>query len=255
MSPTQRTQPAHRRARRSGRFVIGVVVIAILIAGGTAAALVAALTGNNTDRATATVAPSNGADATSATPAATSASPSPTPSPTASDAGAVALEKCRTTITAAEAAVAAARTGAGHWSIHTQARTDFLAHRITLAQTNARFKRTKLAGPADQKTFADALAAYQKVADGCNGLPSTDATAKTCSTKADALAATVTAGQAVMKDWASHLNNMALHADNEMSATQARNEWIAAWRSAPANLNAFSAADKASTKTPSCPAS
>ncbi|HEY8789642.1 MAG TPA: hypothetical protein VIM10_10995 [Actinopolymorphaceae bacterium] len=73
-------------------------------------------------------------------------------------------------------------------------------------------------------------------------------------TKAAALHTTVVAGQAVMKDWASHLNNMALHAADEMSATQARAAWLAAWKSAPANLNAFSAADAANTKTPSCPA-
>ena len=51
-----------------------------------------------------------------------------------------------------------------------------------------------------------------------------------------------------------YLNNMALHAAAEMSATQARAAWLAAWKAAPANLNAVSAAEAANAKTPSCPA-
>jgi hypothetical protein len=257
MAPTQRTRPAHRRARRNGGVVVGIVVVALLIAGGTVAAIVG-LTGRDDDHATTTVSPTQSAGA-SAAPT-TSASPSPSPSAERGNdsaaAAAAALRSCRTTVDAAQAAVTAARTGAGHWSIHTRARTDFLAHRITLTQTNAEFARTKLLGPADQKAFADALAAYEKVADGCDGVSgAADRSASTCATKAAALQTSVVAGQAVMKDWAAHLNNMALHADHEMSATQAREEWIAAWKAAPEHLNAFSAAESASTKTPSCPAS
>lgn len=201
-----------------------------------------------------TAQPQAGAATTpAATPAPTSASPTPTPTPT--DPAGAAVAACRTTVTAAEAAVSAARTGASHWAIHTQARTDVLAHKIALAQTNSAFKRTRLLGPSDQTTFAQALAVYERIADGCNGLSSSAQPAgKTCATKAAALHTIVVAGQAVMKDWASHLHNMALHADNEMSATQARAAWIAAWKSAPANLDTFSAADAASTKPPSCPA-
>jgi hypothetical protein len=253
MAPTQRTRPAHRRARRSGRFVVGIVLVAILIAGGTAAAI-AALTGGDDDRATTTVTPRQ----TEGTGTTATTSPSPSPSVDTGDASsdASALQSCRTTVAAAESAVAAARTGASHWSVHTQARTDFLAHKITLAKTNAEFKRTKLLGPGDQETFRNAVAAYERVSDGCEGLSSSaDTTAATCATKAAALHTSVVAGQALMKDWASHLDNMALHADHEMSATQAREEWIAAWKAAPAHLNAFSVADSASTRTPSCPAS
>lgn len=260
MSPTPRTPPAHRRARRGGRLIAVIIAAAVVIAGGTAAAIAVSVNNGKSDPAT-TVTSTAGATATppaaTTDPASASPSPSPTPSPTPSSSDArgvaAALQKCRATISAADAAVAAARTGAAHWAVHTQARTDFLAHKITLAQTNAEFKRTKLLGPSDQKTFADALAAYQKVADGCDRLPSS-ATATTCSAKAVALHATVDAGHAVMKDWQSHLINMALHADHEMSATQARNEWIAAWKNAPPHLNAFSAADTASRTAASCPA-
>lgn len=259
MAPTQRTRPAHRRDRRNGGLVVGIVVIALLIAGGTVAAIIG-LTGGDDDRATTTVSPTQSADASTAPTTSTSPSPSVSPSPSAErgddSAAAAALRSCRATVDAAQAAVTAAHTGAGHWSIHTRARTDFLAHRITLTQTNAEFKRTKRLGPADQKAFADALAAYEKVTDGCDGVSSpADGSASTCAAKAAALHTSVVAGQAVMKDWAAHLNNMALHADHEMSATQAREEWIAAWKAAPEHLNAFSAADSASTKTPSCPAS
>jgi hypothetical protein len=263
MPSTHKTPPAHRGSRRprnNRKLIVAITIAAVLIAGGTAATIAATSRGGEASttsvvRGQPQAAPASTSAATAApspTPSSTSPTPTPTPTPTAPADAAVAA--CRTTVAAAEAAVAAARTGASHWSIHTQARTDFLAHKITLAQTTAEFKRTKLLGPADQKTFADALAAYETVADGCNDLPAADAAAQTCATKADALRATVAAGQAVMADWASHLRNMALHADNEMNATQARTAWIAAWKSAPANLNAFSAADKASTTKPSCPA-
>ncbi|CAN5250551.1 hypothetical protein BH11ACT1_BH11ACT1_10690 [soil metagenome] len=252
MASTHTTPASHRgprRPRSNGKLVAGIVIVAVLIAGGTVATIAAMRSGQaGATTSQVPVAGSTSPEPT-ASPTPTSARPTPT-DPAAADAAA-----CRSTVTAAEAAVAAARTGAGHWSIHTQARTDFLAHKITLTQTNDNFKKTKLLGPADQKAFADALAAYERVATGCDGLSSaSDSAAKTCATKAAELRTTVAAGQAVMKDWASHLNNMALHAEHEMSATRARTEWIAAWKAAPANLNAFSAADSASTKAPSCPA-
>lgn len=262
MSPTTRNPPSHRRARRSGRLVAIIIAAVVVIAGGTAAAIAVSVNNGKSDTPKTATSEAGGnattpapTPTTTTVPPSTSPSPSPTPSPSGDSGAAAALQKCRVTIGAADATVAAARTGAAHWTVHTQARTDFLAHKITLAQTNAEFKRTKLAGPSDQRTFADALAAYEQVANGCNGLStSSQPAAATCATKAAALHTTVVAGQAVMKDWASHLNNMALHADHEMSATQARNEWIAAWKDAPPHLNAFSAADSASTKTPSCPA-
>jgi hypothetical protein len=252
-TPTSHRGP--RRHRRTGRIVVVIAIVAVVIAGGTVAAI-AALRGGKAGATTSldTAQPhSTGATASTATPSPSATASTRSPTPT--DLSAAAFASCRTTITAAEAAVAAARTGASHWAIHTQARTDFLAHRITLAQTNAEFKKTKLLGPDDQSAFADAVTAYERVANGCHGLAtSAQPAAKTCATKAAALQETVTAGQAVMRDWASHLHNMALHAEDEMSATQARAAWIAAWKSAPANLDAFRAADAASTKTPSCPA-
>lgn len=260
MSSTQTTPASHRgprRRRRTGRLMVGIAIVAVLIAGGTVATI-AAMRGGQAGATTSIGTPmphEAGATTPAASPSPTSASPSPKPTPSPSNSADAAVAACRTTISAAEAAVAAARTGASHWAVHTQARTDFLAHKITLRETNARFKRTKLLGPGDQKTFADALAAYERVTSGCNGLStSSQPVAATCATKAAVLHTSVVAGQAVMKDWASHLGTMALHAANEMSATQARNAWISAWKSAPANLNAFSAADAASTKTPSCPA-
>jgi hypothetical protein len=262
MPSTHKTPPAHRgprRPRHNRKLIVGITIAAVLIAGGTAATIAATLRGG--EAATTSVGTGQPQAAATTTPASTAApsptptSASPTPTPTPTDPAGAAVAACRTTVAAAEAAVAAASTGASHWSIHTRARTDFLAHKITLAQTNAEFKRTKLLGPADQKTFADALAAYERVENGCNGQStSSEPAAATCATKAAALHTAVVAGQAVMKDWASHLNNMALHAEDEMSATQARAAWLAAWKSAPVNLNAFSAADAANTKTPSCPA-
>ena len=255
MTSTHKTPPAHRgprRPRRNRKLIVGITIAAVLIAGGTAATIAATLRGG--EAATTSVGTGQPQAAATTAPASTAA-PSPAPTPTPTDPAEAAVAACRTTVAAAEAVVAGAGTGALHWSIHTQARTDFLAHKITLAQTNAEFKRTKLLGPADQKTFADALAAYERVANGCNGQStSSEPAAATCATKAAALHTTVVAGQAVMKDWASHLNNMALHAADEMSATQARAAWLAAWKAAPANLDAFSAAEAANTKTPSCPA-
>jgi hypothetical protein len=258
MSSTQTPPASHRgprRPRRSNRLVVGIAIVAVLIAGGTAAAI-AALHGGRAGATTSLDAPKPqeaGATTPVATPSPTSTSPTPTPTP--SDSSGAAVAACRTTVAAAEAAVAAARTGASDWAIHTQAQTELLANKITLAETNARFKKTRLLGPADQLAFARALTAYQRVAGGCKGLPtSSQPDAVTCATKAAALQATVVAGQAVMKDWAAHLNTMALHADHKMSGTQAQAAWIAAWKAAPTNLNAFRAADSASTHTPSCPA-
>src|SRR3954451_1957124 len=68
-----------------------------------------------------------------------------------------ALAACSQKVAAARHVVEVASTGVGHWHTHVQARTDMLDGRISVERMDALWKRTRLAGPADQQRFKSAL--------------------------------------------------------------------------------------------------
>jgi hypothetical protein len=226
----------------------------LLLAAGLAAALVAAAgvaiaQFGSTDKPGAgskpTVIASGDASAHSGSHPPSQPSAAPSANPTVSAAAA-----CSAHIRTTEAVLAAARTAAGHWHEHVQARTDLLSGKNSVATTKAIWKRTRLAGPADiakLKTATDA-----QVADngGCAKLSRTAAAG--CRQRLTALDWAAAANRAAAADWANHLAMMAAHAAGDFGREHAQDMWVAAWSGAAKNLNAAARADAALAKTSPC---
>ena len=179
------------------------------------------------------------------------------PAPTASASepvrnvtGRATVDACTAEIRTTEAVVAAARTAAGHWREHVQARTDLLSGKNSEEVTKAIWKRTRLAGPGDIAALHAALTAQARSAGGCAKL--TGSTAAACKQRMAVLGRVATADRAAAADWAHHLSMMAAHAAGDFGAEHAQELWVAAWSSAPKNLNAAARANAALATAPVC---
>jgi hypothetical protein len=211
------------------------IVAAVLIGG---IAVAGQLRGSDDARPTPTASAPSG-EATG------NAQPSP---PTAQ--GTTPAAACAREIAAGEALVKAARTAAGHWREHVEARTNLLSGKNSLATTSAIWKRTRLAGPTDLATLASAETAQAQARGGCSAI--SGAAAEPCRQRLAALDAAASAGRAASRDWANHLSMMAAYAADAFSAEHAQHQWVAAWKGAPKNLNAFKRADEALARAPGC---
>jgi hypothetical protein len=201
----------------------------------------------------------NPAPTTVATGATGNAGPESSQSPTAAPsaqgadtplAATDAARACAGEITTTEAVLDAARIAATHWREHVRARTDLLSGKNTEATTRAIWKRTRLAGPADEARLRAATTAQLKARGGCKGF--TGPAATDCRQRLAALNAAASAGRAAAGDWAAHLAMMAAHAAGDFGAEHAQTLWVEAWQSAPKNLDAFARASAALAEAPDC---
>jgi hypothetical protein len=237
-----------RRAKRSAaRIVVPIVAALVLLSGGA----VAAWRFWPQIRSMSTSAgPTPSVEATQSTAEPTTATPSETPTATPSstptpDTNAVkaqhALDDCQAKVEAGDAVITEAKTGVDHWAGHVNAQV--LADRgvIGIDGMKARFKATRLKGPADQKRYHDALKDYKDQDASCKKVekaPSkiNDALAK-CATRSKDQQPVLATGAAGMRDWASHLAFM--QRNKTVHVANAQLLWVKAYRAAPTNINAF----------------
>ena len=233
-----------RRAKASPlRIVIPIAVIAALLAGGAFA--VFKLGGDPTTANTPTRAPSVAATQSTAQPTSTE-SPSSEPSATSTKAptvatGAKALKACQRRVRVADDVLAAAKTGVRHWAIHVQAQTDANARKISIAKMGALFKKTRLAGPADQQRYRDALSKYEDLNGSCDKVKGATASVaeklSNCRDRAKAQKPVLAAAADGMADWKSHLAAMQRNAKTHVP--HAESVWLRAWRAAPPHIKAY----------------
>ena len=251
MTRARRATPHQKGRGKAVLITAGAAVIAI--AGVAIAAQLSSDGGSGTSQPPASSAPDTGLAAGAQTPTQTptqTPAQTPTATPTTARAAADPAAACAAEITATDEVVKSARIAAGHWREHVQARTDLLAGKNTEAITKAIWKRTRLAGPADQARLDAATAAQQKAAGGCRRL--TTAAAPACKKHLAALTAAAATGRAASGDWAAHLAMMKAHAAGDFGAEHAQHLWVAAWQNAPKNLNAFAQAETVLRKAPTC---
>jgi hypothetical protein len=242
-----------RRAKRSAaRIVVPIVAALVLLSGGAFAAW------KFWPQISTSAGPTPSVEATQSTAEPTTATPSETPSetPTATpsstpkpDSKTVkaqhALDDCRAKVEAGDAVIKEAKTGIAHWAGHVNAQ--LLADRglIGIDEMKARWKATRLKGPADQKRYHDVLTDYENQQDSsCKKVekaPSkiNDKLAK-CASRSDDQRAVLATGAAGMRDWASHL--AAMQRDKTQHVANAQAIWVKAYRAAPTNINAFNRA-------------
>ncbi len=181
-------------------------------------------------------------------------SPSPGTDAQAGDDAATQLKSCRQRVDRADTVLAAAKTGATHWAEHVQAQTDANDGRITVAEMNAIFARTRLAGPDDQDHYRKALSAYEDDDGSCSsvdGASTKEAAAlSSCRDRRDAQRPVLKAAAPAMADWKSHLAAMTRSRMHHMD--DAEQIWVDAWRAAPPHIKAYEKAADAFGGAPDC---
>jgi hypothetical protein len=243
---------ARRAKPRRSRFLVGLIVVALL-AGGAVAALrfwPGSLTAiGPVSSPTASTPPASAEPSTEATP-----TPSPTPSasatPTAKAASGDAvraMESCRERVRAADAVLEEAKTGIEHWAAHVAAQRDYDRRDISGERQQEIFKATRLKGPADQKRYAAARRDYDRVRDAsCSKAKGADDkvadTMADCRKRASAQGPVLAAANDAMGDWKSHLADM--QRSREVHVANAQQVWLAAYRAAPTDLKAYERARK-----------
>jgi hypothetical protein len=243
---------ARRAKPRRSRFLVGLIVVALL-AGGAVAALrfwPGSLTAiSPVSSPTVSTPPASAEPSTEATP-----TPSPTPSasatPTAKAASGDAvraMKSCRDRVRAADAVLEEARTGIDHWSAHVTAQRDYDRGDISGERQQEIFKATRLKGPADQNRYAAARRDYDRVRDAsCSKAKGADDkvadTLADCRKRASAQGPVLAAANDAMGDWKSHLADM--QRSREVHVANAQQVWLAAYRAAPTNLKAYERARK-----------
>jgi hypothetical protein len=245
-----------RRAKvRPLRLIIPLVVAAALLVGGSFAAWKF-----RPDATTAgPEAESSTTAAESQAPSTAESSPSATQSPSAAAASAAAQEAlgaCQQRVQAADEVIKQGTTGVQHWAIHIQAQKDNLAGKITVEQMKAKFKKTRLKGPADLDRYNDALSAYKDLEGSCGKVKGADsavaATLANCEKRSKAQPAMLQAVAAGMKDWKNHQKLMQLNALHKAGTPwEAQASWLKQYAAAPKNISAFKKALK-DFDAPSC---
>jgi hypothetical protein len=238
---------ARRAKPRRSRALIALIVVALL-AGGVVAALrfwpgslVAISPTSGTSTTPSQASPSAPATASSASP-----SPSASGGATAASAEAVrTLEACQTRVRAADDVLKQARTGIGHWETHIDAQRRWDDGDISLEERQAQFKASRLKGPADQKRYSDAVRAYDDHRDAdCGEVEDADAeiaaTLDRCSERSKAQTPVMSAAAEAMGDWKQHLADM--QRAKEVHVANAQEIWLAMYRNAPTNINAYNKA-------------
>ena len=174
-----------------------------------------------------------------------SATATPTPGAASTSPGEataqLALQSCRERVAAADAVLATAATGVGHWAAHVQAQTDADAGEITVDQMNTIFTRSRLAGSGDEKRYQRARTAYQEADGSCAFLPDAPAPVaeglSACRTRAAAQRPVLAAAEPAMADWREHLQDM--RASRMQHVRDADQVWVRAWRAAPPHIEAY----------------
>ena len=237
-----------RRAKvRPIRVIIPLVLAAALLVGGSFAAWKfwpgTTTAGPQAESSTIT------AESQAPSTAESSPSPSATASATANPAAVKALEACQKRVKAAEAVLREGKIGVTHWASHVQAQTDNFAGKIDVEEMRARFKKTRLKGPADLKRYNEATSAYEDLEGSCSKVKGADtavaASLKKCNERSKAQQPLLEATADGMKDWKAHQKQMQANAEHQAgSPSQAQAAWLKQYRAAPKNIKAFEKATK-----------
>ena len=151
------------------------------------------------------------------------------------------LAGCRERVRAGDEVVRQAKVGIGHWADHVQAQTDAFAGKLSPKGMKARFKRTRLAGPADVSRYRAAVNVRSGARGACtvpDAAPGGIKAALTdCSKRAEVQAPVLAAAAAGMADWESHLADMRRSKAGHVKHPQ--NVWLRTWRAAPPNIEAW----------------
>lgn len=190
------------------------------------------------------VSSATGTASTAASPAPSAAGGSASTDPTGT--AAEILDGCRTEVRAADDVREAAERGVGHWAAHVRAQTDADADRITVAEMDAIFARTKEAGPDDVRRYRRALARHDDSEGSCRadqeGAEPVARQLRRCAERAEEQQPVLEAAAAAMDDWSDHLREMRRSRSGKIHDPQ--QTWRERWRAAPPHIEAHRKAER-----------
>lgn len=237
--PRRAAQPPHRR-----RWLVGLS-LAVLLA--VAALVLAPRLGSDLGEVSSPAPAGSTSVETRPSPPTSTSSGSPqqptasTTAPPAGEDSTKVLDACREQVAAGDRVLASARTGMKHWSQHVQAQIDADAGRITVADMDATFSRTRASGPEDVRQYDGAVRTLRRSAGSCDkprGVTSEVATRlKACAARQDAQRPVLGAAEDGMSDWKQHLTDMR-RSDQGMISQPAK-RWQETYRAAPAHIDAY----------------
>lgn len=254
---------ARRAKARPSRVVIPLVLVAVLLVGGSVAAwrlwpdaTTAAPNPTVADVSSAAPIPAvSSASTPTKAPTVKSSTPGSTPNlrKPATSAAQRALKDCRERVRAADEVMGEAKTGIAHWAAHVDAERRASEGDISIAKRQKIFKETRLAGPDDQKQYADAIRRYERSDGSCGKAKGADekvtASLAACQKRLKKQQPVLKAAAPAMKDWKQHLADM--QRSRETHIENAQGIWLRAYQAAPPNINAFERAVKR-FKAPDC---
>ncbi|MGL5811229.1 MAG: hypothetical protein ACRCYQ_14915 [Nocardioides sp.] len=166
--------------------------------------------------------------------------------------GAEAKAACQAELQATSGVARAYRLGVANWRGHVAARQAWLDGDIDEEEKKARYKATRLRGPADLARRDAALAAYREVKGGCAAMPEDQPGVRSCMNWLDTARGTLAAGKDAFGDWERHLANMAAHAEGEFGDEMAQQMWEKSLSTALPNLQAYADARRDLRRSSTC---
>jgi hypothetical protein len=163
----------------------------------------------------------------------------------------VALEKCRSSARTGVDAVEAADDSVGDWAVHIQAMDDLESGKNTEAETKAIWTVTRERGPGRVTVFENAAAGYAEVRDVCADVDPAAMAADqreavdACRVLGEETDKALAAARNSVAEWKAHLKAMADRRAGQLDPGVAMHTWMAAYEKAPANIDAFHAAESA----------
>ena len=150
--------------------------------------------------------------------------------------------------------LAAAKTGMQNWSEHIQAQTDANAGKIAVGEMEDIFDRTMKAGDEDERRFSSAVKSYQDEDGSCREVAGASAKLTEqlarCAERGQAQELVLDAAQDGMGDWIEHLGDMRRSEQGKIH--NPLQKWLATWRAAPENINAYDRAVDKVSAAPEC---
>jgi hypothetical protein len=144
-------------------------------------------------------------------------------------------------VRAADAVLKQAETGIVHWEGHVDAQRQWDKGAITLEERQKRFAATRVLGPADQKRYAEALRTLERTEGPCGKVKGAGAEAASdlasCEKRSKAQRPVMSSAAGAMGDWKQHLADM--QRSRETHVSNAQQVWLALYRRAPVNINAY----------------
>lgn len=163
-----------------------------------------------------------------------------------------ALSRCRTVWSAQGPVLSTAQASLQQWQVHVGAMNQLVAGKITTAQAEAFWAKTRVGAAGRVQAFRRADQALQRLpytcsTDGTSPAAAQRATLTACVQGTRARDDTVSAAEQSIATWHSHINDMEMFRMGQLSPAMAQQMWIKHWHRGQRQLDAYRASARRSS--------